>query len=46
MSSMPSPYPQLGERMTIPTTWEEYFNLSKHHLIEKESHTNTNKDHS
>ena len=38
-----SDMPQLGERMVIPATWEEYFNLSKHQLLEKESYINTMK---
>ena len=37
MSNMPHPYPELAERLYFPSSWGEYFNISKYHLLRKES---------
>ena len=38
MSNLHPPYPELSEqRFYIPNSWEEFNNLTKYHLLEKES---------
>ena len=37
MSTMPSPYPELAERIYITSSWEEFDNITKYFLLEKES---------
>ena len=36
MSKMHSPYPEIAERAHITSSWEEFDNFTKYHLLEKE----------
>ena len=38
MSKMPSPYPELAERIYIASSWEEFDNITKYDLVEKGTH--------
>ena len=38
MSKMPSPYPELAERIYIASSWEEFNNITKYDLVEKGTH--------
>ena len=37
MRDLPSPYPELAERLYIAENWSDFFNLSFYHLLEEES---------
>ena len=37
MSTMPHPYPVLAGRMRIPSSWDEYYNMTKYDVFEQES---------
>ena len=36
MSKLPYPFPQLAERTYITSSWDEFDNITKYHLLEKE----------
>ena len=40
MSNMLSPYPKLAERIYITNSYQEFDNITKYHLLEKESLSN------
>ena len=37
MSKLPYPFPQLAERTYITSSWDEFDNITKYHLLEEES---------
>ena len=37
MRDLPSPYPELAERLYIAENWSDFFNLSYYYLLEEES---------
>ena len=36
MSKMHSPYPEIAIRAHVTTSWEEFYNFTKYHVLEKE----------
>ena len=37
MRDLPSPYPELAEKLYLAENWSDYFNISFYHLLEEES---------
>ena len=38
MRDLPSPYPELAERLYIAKDWSDFFNISFYNLLEEGSH--------
>ena len=40
MSNMPFPFPEVAEKLYITSSYDEYDNITKYHLLKKESFSN------